>query len=207
MADDDERARRAFGSLGGRKSRLLDFNGPVVLGHGFERAQELPALSRDFPAFVIAKHVAAAENIDRRNPACQSLEAGIPVVATGGEDNDVVSEASKRGSAAAVTSQDLQDNNACSRLRPRTATLFVILRSRWMQNIALRWRPSSNRGKLSAGLMRRSRRSAARPAAVRRRVTPSPGFRTRHRSAACRRTASPSGRASACTWDRPSPWR
>jgi hypothetical protein len=38
---------------------------------------------------MIAKHIAAAENIDRWNPAGETPESRAPVTATGGEDDDV----------------------------------------------------------------------------------------------------------------------
>src|SRR5882757_7823669 len=109
MTDHNQFTGRTSSNFG--RFRSFDFRQPVILGHGFERAQKIPPLDRDFPAIVIAKHIAAAENIDRRNPACETPESRAPVAAAGGEDDNVSFQRSKRGSAVAVTSQNLQNSN------------------------------------------------------------------------------------------------
>src|SRR6478735_2997437 len=111
VADHDQRAFTPSGRLGFARRRRFDFNWPVVLGHGFERAQEFPTRRRDLPPLVIAQHVTVAKDIDDRDAARETLDARVPVRTAGCEDSDVSFEGSKRSSAATVTGQDLQNGN------------------------------------------------------------------------------------------------
>jgi nitroreductase len=111
MTDNNERTGWSFGGFRYRRCGLFDFSGLIILGHRFKPAQEIPPLGRNLPSLGIAKHKTAAENIDGWNPAGETLEACAPVSTACGEDNDVASERSKRGSTVAVTSQYLQNSN------------------------------------------------------------------------------------------------
>jgi len=87
VTDNDQRAAAASDRFG--MWQWLRLNRMIVLGHGFERAQEIPAQGRDLPSFGIAQHMTAAEDIDDGNPPGQTLDARVPVGAAGGEDGDV----------------------------------------------------------------------------------------------------------------------
>jgi hypothetical protein len=192
MADHDEftgRASRSFVRYG-----QLDFSRPVILGYRFERAQKIPPVGRDLPSLVIAKYVAAAENIDGRNPRRQTLEPRAPVTATGGQDDNVPFERNKRGSAVAVTSQDLQNSNLYAHayaFGPQRFLLFcAVVKVRiYCVAVATVQQPRPVIRSLDAA---RQFHLTAHEWPVATVVMLSPGFRTRHRSAACHRTASPS---------------
>jgi len=66
MTNHNEFTGQPSGNFG--RFRQFDVRRPVILGHRFERAQEILPLGGDLPSLVIAKHIATAENIDGRNP-------------------------------------------------------------------------------------------------------------------------------------------
>jgi hypothetical protein len=68
MADNDKRATRALGCSSVAQRNLLGQRRTVILHHGLERAQKISAGRRDFPAFIVAKHITAAKNIDGWGP-------------------------------------------------------------------------------------------------------------------------------------------
>ena len=111
VADHDQRAFAALGRVSIACRMRFNFSRPVILGHGFERAQEFPAQRRDLPSFVITQHVTVAKNIDERDAARETLDARVPVQTTGREDSDVSFKGSKRGSTAGVTGQHLQNSD------------------------------------------------------------------------------------------------
>jgi hypothetical protein len=73
VTDNDERAARALGRSRVVQWNLLGYGRKVILGHGFERAQKISAGRCDFPALAIAKHTAAAEDIDCWRPSGEAL--------------------------------------------------------------------------------------------------------------------------------------
>jgi hypothetical protein len=87
MADNDQRAAIVAGRFGMRQR--LRFKRLIILTHGFERAQKIPARRRDLPSFVIAQHVPATEEIDDGDASREALEARGPIRAAGGENGDV----------------------------------------------------------------------------------------------------------------------
>ena len=216
VADHDQRAFTPSGRLGFARRRRFDFNWPVVLGHGFERAQEFPTRRRDLPPLVIAQHMARAKDIDGRHAARETLDACVPVRTAGCEDGDVSFEGSKRGSAATVTGQDLQNGNLYTHTNafgppPRFFLFFaigtqIISSPGWPSSPAL---PVIRR----LGTRRKSHLRTMAPIIPRdgtRRANyarPSPGCRSRHRSSAWRRTAAISDPSSISTGRPPSPWR
>ena len=193
----------------------FNFSRSVILGHGFERAQEFPAQRRDLPSFVITPHVTVAKNIDERDAARETLDARVPVRTAGCEDSDVSFEGSKRSSAATVTGQDLQNGNLYTHTNafgppPRFFLFFaigtqIISSPGWPSSPAL---PVIRR----LGTRRKSHLRTIAPIIPRdgtrgANARPSPGCRSRHRSSAWRRTAAISDPSSISTGRPPSPWR
>jgi len=107
VTDDDERALATLLL----RWRQVCFGRLVILAHGFERGEKVATGGCDLPSLVVPQHMTVAEDIERRDASGQPLDARVPVRAARGENDDVTFEGSKRGSAAAVTGQDLQNSN------------------------------------------------------------------------------------------------
>ena len=89
VSDDDEVGTRAPGGFKLARRMARGFNRLVVLRHRLQCAKKCATLIGDLPTIAVAQHVAAGENIDRRNASGETPHPRVPFGAAGGENGNV----------------------------------------------------------------------------------------------------------------------